>query len=167
MRESLLCRCSAGLSRRRFALARLAVAQSAEAAGLRIAGLKAPRYTIVAAAVGALALLFAFDPATTPFFPSCPFRLLTGWSCPGCGTLRAVHALLHGHFGVALHDNPFVLAVGFVFAGATTVDRVRGHRATSAVSRLTSPSALLVLAIAATVFAVARNLPAHSFVWIP
>ena len=119
------------------------------------------------AALGTMALLFAFDPATTAFFPSCPFRLLTGWSCPGCGTLRAAHALLHGHFGVALHHNPFVLAVGLVFASATTIDRVPGRRARSAVSRLTSPSALLVLAIAATVFAVARNLPAHSFVWIP
>ena len=119
------------------------------------------------AALGAVALLYAFDPATTGFFPSCPFHLLTGWSCPGCGTLRAAHALLHGHLGVALHDNPFVLAVGLVFASATTIDRVRGRRARSAVSPLTSPSALLVLAIAATVFAVARNLPAHLFVWIP
>ena len=118
-------------------------------------------------ALGAMVLLFAFDPATTTFFPSCPFRLLTGWSCPGCGTLRAVHALLHGHFGVALHDNPFVLVTGFGFAGATTVDRVRGPLAPSAVERLTSPSALVIFLIAATVFTVVRNLPAHSFVWIP
>ena len=119
------------------------------------------------AALGAVALLYAFDPATTAFFPSCPFRLLTGWSCPGCGTLRSVHALLHGHFGVALHDNPFVLAVGFLFAGATTVDRVRGPLAPSLIERWTSPSALVIFLIAATVFTVARNLPAHSFVWIP
>ena len=118
-------------------------------------------------ALGLVAVLFAFDPATTSFFPSCPFHLLTGWSCPGCGTLRAAHALLHGRFSVALHDNPFVLALGLVFAGATAVDRVRGPAAPSTIARLLSPTALVFIAIAATALTIARNLPVRSFVWIP
>ncbi|MBG8555165.1 DUF2752 domain-containing protein [Hymenobacter guriensis] len=44
----------------------------------------------------ALALLyFRLDPAHYPF-PRCPVNWLTGWYCPGCGTQRALHALLHG-----------------------------------------------------------------------
>ena len=117
--------------------------------------------------LGAVALLYAFDPATTSFFPSCPFRLLTGWSCPLCGTLRAAHALLHGHFGAALHHNPFVLALGLVFTGAAASDRVRGPGAPSTIARVSSPSALVIIAIAATAFTIARNLPMPSFVWIP
>ena len=44
--------------------------------------------------VTALVVYFLFDPATTPF-PRCPFLMLTGWQCPGCGSQRAIHSLLH------------------------------------------------------------------------
>lgn len=41
------------------------------------------------------------------WFPQCPFKLLTGWSCPGCGIQRAVHALLNWHLGEAFAYNYF------------------------------------------------------------
>src|SRR5580693_9291812 len=53
---------------------------------------------LAAVAVGAV-LLELFDPATSGIFPPCPFRYLTGWYCPGCGSLRAIHQLLHGTAG--------------------------------------------------------------------
>jgi hypothetical protein len=54
----------------------------------------------------AAAVLTAFDPATTWWFPSCPFHALTGWLCPLCGSLRAIHALLTGALAAALALNP-------------------------------------------------------------
>jgi hypothetical protein len=63
----------------------------------------------------AAALLFAFDPAATWWFPSCPIHALTGWLCPFCGSLRAVHALLHGAPLVAAELNPLT-TVGLVAA---------------------------------------------------
>ena len=48
---------------------------------------------------------FLFDPAKTWFFPRCPFFVLTWLKCPGCGTLRALHAALHCHFAEALRFN--------------------------------------------------------------
>lgn len=36
----------------------------------------------------------------------CPFHAVTGLYCPGCGGTRSMIALLHGHLGEALHDNP-------------------------------------------------------------
>jgi hypothetical protein len=59
----------------------------------------------IAISMGA-AYLFVFDPGRTGFFPPCPFRLLTGWQCPGCGTTRALHQLVHGHFLAAFELNP-------------------------------------------------------------
>ncbi|MDR1594877.1 MAG: DUF2752 domain-containing protein [Prevotellaceae bacterium] len=57
------------------------------------------RNTIVISAViltvGIMIVYGIFDPETTDFFPPCLFHKLTGFECPGCGTQRAVHSLLH------------------------------------------------------------------------
>ena len=63
---------------------------------------------IVAALAGAL-LLFFFNPETTSFYPRCPFYVLTGLKCPGCGTLRGIHALLHFRIIDALRFNPLMV----------------------------------------------------------
>ena len=55
------------------------------------------------------AYLFVFEPGKTGFFPGCPFRLLTGFTCPGCGSTRAMHQILHGHFATAFTLNPLLL----------------------------------------------------------
>ena len=63
----------------------------------------------------AAALLAAFaavcwpDPRASTFLPRCPLLHLTGCYCPGCGGLRAMHALLHGQFGAALRLNPLLV----------------------------------------------------------
>jgi hypothetical protein len=64
-------------------------------------------------AVGFLALaaglLYWFDPANAHIFPPCSFHALTGLYCPGCGTTRAVHYLLHGDLMEALAMNPLMV----------------------------------------------------------
>ena len=51
-----------------------------------------------------------------PLFPPCPFHYITGFYCPGCGSLRATHQLLHGNIMAAIRYNilmvillPFVI----------------------------------------------------------
>ena len=61
------------------------------------------------------------DPTTTWWFPSCPFHALTGWLCPLCGSLRAVHALMLGAPVTAFAFNPLIV-LGF---GAWLVARER------------------------------------------
>ena len=55
------------------------------------------------------AYLYWFEPGKTGFFPSCPFRALTGFNCPGCGTTRALHQLLHGNVVAAFELNPLMI----------------------------------------------------------
>ena len=57
----------------------------------------------------AAAYLFFFEPGRSGFFPACPFRTLTGLTCPGCGTTRALHQLLHGNLLGAFELNPLLL----------------------------------------------------------
>ena len=62
-----------------------------------------------------------YDPAEHTAFPQCPFRTLTGYKCPGCGSQRAIHELLHGNVSGAFYYNmllvisiPYLL-VAFLF----------------------------------------------------
>ena len=64
--------------------------------------------------------LFFFNPASPAhqFFPKCPFRLVTGWQCPGCGSTRAFYQLLHLHPVAAFKLNPLiVLTLPFIVYG--------------------------------------------------
>ena len=56
----------------------------------------------------AAAYLYWFEPGRTGFFPVCPFRAFTGFNCPGCGTTRALHQLLHGNVFAAFKLNPLL-----------------------------------------------------------
>ena len=65
------------------------------------------------AGLAMLALLYFDDPSREgTIFPPCPTNALTKLHCPGCGTLRAMHALLHGDVKEALSQN--ILAVIFI-----------------------------------------------------
>ena len=54
-------------------------------------------------------VLWRFDPEQTLWSPKCLFRSLTGLSCPGCGSQRAVYHLLHGRWLTAIHYNVLLL----------------------------------------------------------
>ena len=62
--------------------------------------------------------LFLFEPGQTGFFPTCPFHTLTGFNCPGCGTTRALHQLLHGNVVAAFELNPLTILLLPVLAYA-------------------------------------------------
>jgi Protein of unknown function (DUF2752) len=55
--------------------------------------------------------LFIFEPGRSGIFLDCPFRLLTGFNCPGCGTTRGLHHLLHGDLAGAFWFNPLMMLV--------------------------------------------------------
>jgi len=66
---------------------------------------------IAIAAVGVLFVFYTLDPAEQPVFPRCPFLLLTGYECPGCGSQRAIHSLLHFDFKAAFRYNALMVPV--------------------------------------------------------
>ena len=68
---------------------------------------------LLTAGIGAaLVCLYAiFDPETTWWMPKCPVRFFTGLDCPGCGSQRAIHALLHGELYEALGHNAMLVCL--------------------------------------------------------
>lgn len=75
------------------------------------------KITVIGAVIlAAVVTLFTFNPETVSFYPKCPSKMFTGYECPGCGSLRGMHALLHGDFAAAWHFNPALL-FGLFFIG--------------------------------------------------
>jgi hypothetical protein len=119
--------------------------------------------------LSALALLFVVDPAVTRIWPQCPFLALTGWLCPLCGSLRAVHAALHGEFLAALQANAFtgVAATAVVAHVALAVIRGKPAGADTLMTWGTGTRVTWILfGIATLLFTVARNVPGDSFGWL-
>jgi hypothetical protein len=88
---------------------------------------------LVAAVVVATATvyLYAVKPTDSSLYPRCILHSLTGLNCPGCGTTRAVHALLHGDLRQALAYNVvFILLLPLFLALAARVwwAALRGRR---------------------------------------
>lgn len=122
---------------------------------------------LVIAAVAALAamafLLRVFDPASSGIFPPCPVHYLTGWYCPGCGSLRALHALLHGDFMQAWAMNPLtVMLLPFLSYGliSEALLRLRGRGLPQPALSAVQIRALFAVIVA---FGVVRNLPVRPF----
>jgi len=116
---------------------------------------------VFAAGAVAAILLRIFDPATSGVFPPCPVRYLTGWYCPGCGSLRAIHQLLHGNLQAAWAMNPLaVILLPFLLYGLAShvLLEFRGRGLPQTFLPAVWIRALCVVII---LFGVARNLPLH------
>jgi hypothetical protein len=70
--------------------------------------------SVLAGAIGGV-LLYRFPPERYAIYPACPFHALTGWLCPGCGSTRALSALLHGEWLRAFAFNPLLALLPPVF----------------------------------------------------
>ena len=86
---------------------------------------KAVRVILIAlAALFAVCIYAKFDPETTPF-PKCPFFWATGLKCPGCGSQRALHQLLHLRVGAAFGYNAclvlFIPVLLFLFSADASI----------------------------------------------
>jgi hypothetical protein len=110
------------------------------------------------------AYLFVFEPGKSGFFPACPFRLLTGFTCPGCGSTRAMHEILHGHFASAFMLNPLLLlAIPFLLFALLRYSVVVMRGGVPRPNALPAPViyALFVIIVSFWIF---RNTPFYPFV---
>lgn len=109
-----------------------------------------------------VALLYLYSPQATGWYPRCPFQFLTGLDCPGCGSLRALHAVLHGRLVEAFCCNP-LLMVCLPMVGTWLAVRIFGALALNRTLELRLPSSLsIAIAVAVVIFFIARNVPADT-----
>jgi hypothetical protein len=121
------------------------------------------RWTVAATAavlIVSVGTLYAVDPTRYRISPPCPYLVLTGLACPGCGLTRAAHFLLHGDVMRAFAFNPWAFfstpaLAAFALLPALT-DPVRTVRARTGISWV-----MLVVTVA---FWIWRNTDSYPFV---
>jgi hypothetical protein len=120
---------------------------------------------IVTTVPAALLYLRLFNPATpgTSYYPSCPFHTLTGLNCPGCGTLRGLHQLTHGHLLTALNYNALmVLSLPFLAYSFTSYALV-ALRGRGLPKPFIKPVFIRALFFTVMAFWILRNIPVYPF----
>jgi hypothetical protein len=115
--------------------------------------IRAKTISVGAAFCAVAAALFALDPGHVRILPVCPFHQLTGLWCPGCGTTRALHQLLHGNLAAAIRLNPLAIVM-LPLAGYLVA---RGNAST------VKPTWIWVLLGVVVAFGIFRNIPAYPF----
>jgi len=118
----------------------------------------------IAAAAPAALVLYRYNPLAVSFYPRCILFVATGIYCPGCGALRAAHALLHGRILTALDYNGlFVVALPFLAwaIAAQGLEAIAGRPVLPTV-QLSGRMARGILWLF-IVFTVLRNIPVYPF----
>jgi len=87
---------------------------------------------------------------------ACPIHALTGFYCPGCGSTRAVKAVLNGDLPLAFHDNALLMASPAVIASALLIEMYSQKR-------IWLYAFLAIVLVAVVIFTVIRNQPGSQF----
>ncbi|MDE6812020.1 MAG: DUF2752 domain-containing protein [Muribaculaceae bacterium] len=116
------------------------------------------RLSVIAGVCALMAgFYFVVDPMSAWWAPKCIFRMLTGLECPGCGSQRVAHALLHGDLKGAWVANPLVVVLLPMIAGWVWVDSdpdLHPH----ATRLLNSPGFIVLLLVVIIGWGVLRNI---------
>ena len=75
-----------------------------------------------------IVLYFLVDPGESAMMPKCLFKVLTGLDCAGCGSQRALYALLHGNLAEAWRMNALLVAFLPVLGWMLWLETVRKTR---------------------------------------
>jgi hypothetical protein len=117
----------------------------------------------LAVVIGAIAVFLCFvlffDPAKSDLYPPCPFHAITGFYCPGCGSLRAIHQLLYGNPVAAFGLNPLMILSLPFLGGALIYYAVKP----SLIGAYIPAFWIWVILLIIVLFWVLRNIPVYPF----
>ena len=119
------------------------------------------RTLVIVLAVAVLMLMafiyYALDPSASSLFPRCAFLEFTGYKCPGCGSQRAVHALLHGDVVTAFRYNALLL-IAIPWIGLCLYAESRRTRNPQLYVRLNAPLLIWLFLAMVLIWWVLRNI---------
>ena len=107
----------------------------------------------------AAGLLHFHDPHDSGAYGFCPFLLITGRPCPGCGGLRAINDLTRFEFGAAVSSNVLAVALLVVLAFAYVLWVARRWRGEDKPMIVLGSKAGIAVVVVLVVFGIVRNTP--------
>jgi len=108
-------------------------------------------------------VFYFLDPGEMVIFPKCPFYLFTGCYCPGCGSQRAIHSLVHFRLAEALHQNFLIIPAALLILYHCIFrffNRKFGWKLPDILYNKKTPWIILLIVI---VFWIIRNIPFEPF----
>lgn len=111
---------------------------------------------VILAACAVISAYYLIEPSSG-LYPRCAFKMATGLDCPGCGSQRAIHALLHGDIVAAWHSNAMLL-IGLPLVGLLLAARALRHRHPALERTLNSQGIILILLAALVLWTIVRNI---------
>lgn len=128
-----------------------------------MSGQRLKAWALVGIGMTAAYMLYTFNPASSVLYVPCPFHKLTGFYCPGCGSLRAIHHLLHGDVVIAFRLNPLMVLL-LPFLGYSFFVYVMGNIRRRPLPPLVVPAiAIWVFLGVVLLFWAMRNIPTYPF----
>ena len=119
---------------------------------------------ILSAGIFLLAVVFYFsDPLKLTIFPRCPFNVITGYYCPGCGSQRAIHSMLHLNLaGTASYNFLFLPAFFLIIYHYLhpILNRLLNWKLPNVLYLKYTPVVILVIVL---LFWILRNIPLYPF----
>lgn len=111
-------------------------------------------------------LYFFVSPFSSNYFPKCIFYSCTGYYCPGCGSQRAAHNLLHLNFKEVIQQNILFLGgvIAFIYYIFITLSNTFFN--TNYKNILTKRLFLWLVVIIIILFTVLRNIDKEPFIWL-
>ena len=118
--------------------------------------------TIIAIAI----VIYYFFTNSSSFILSCPLYATTGIYCPGCGSQRALHDLLHLNIKGVFKQNLLFIAGLLLVVYQMIIVCVNSFYNKNLTSLLYHKKAPIVILIVAILFWVLRNIPTYPFTWL-
>lgn len=121
---------------------------------------------VLGAGIAGMYILYAFNPASSALYVPCPFHALTGLHCPGCGSLRAIHQLFHGHLAAAFGLNP-LMVLSLPFLGYSFLSYVTAGIRGRSLPDVFVPAVFIWIYLGVVLlFWIIRNISWYPFSWL-
>ncbi|MCR8558430.1 DUF2752 domain-containing protein [Mucilaginibacter sp. BJC16-A38] len=112
-------------------------------------------------------IYYYYDPAKYGLFPKCPFYVITGLNCPGCGSQRAIHSLLNGNFKEAAGYNILlIISLPFLFIHFFYKIKSFIQKKDLRWKVIYHPLTPKVIFLVVVIFWIARNIPVPPFSYL-
>ncbi len=112
---------------------------------------------IAVLAISLAIVYYYFDPVEARWMPRCLWKVATGTDCPGCGSQRMAHALVHGDISGAWRANAFALCM-IPLIGLLLVLELNREKYQKLYRKVHAPWAIWTLVAAVLIWWIVRNI---------